>query len=356
MSARRIVVTGRGVFSPLGCDWASFAEAIRAGATAPVAPFPGALPDDPIAYHPLALDPAEASPRAEPLSALVTAAVGAALAEAGIACGGGPLDDVGLVVSTAFGPSGAAESYLEVLGTKGARSARPALFVDTLPSMPASRAGIAFGLRGSTAVLGGSDPFELALTWLRQAREHTILAGGADYLSAKSLRHHRELARRSAAERTLLAQGAAFVVLEEAEHAQRRNATAFGELLGAAGSSEPQAVAVPWSSDAGGCAFEAAMRGALADGGMTPGDIALVGLAAGDDASEAGELAAVRAVFGGRPTLLRPKRLLGEALGASGGLSLLAALAALEGTGGVALANAFEMAGAVSSVVVRGPA
>ena len=353
MSDRRVVITGRGVFSPLGCDWPAFAEAIRAARKAPLAQFPGVLPDDPVPYHPLAVDPAEASPRAEPMSALVTAAVGAALAEAGIACSSGPLDDVGLVASTAFGPSGAAESYLETLLAKGPRAARPALFVDTLVSMPASRTGIALGLRGSTAALGGSDPFEVALTWLRQGREHTIVAGGGDYLSAKSVRHHRQLARRSGAERARLAQGAGFLVLEEAEHAGQRRARAFGEVLGAWGASEPQAVAVPWSNDASGCAFAAAMRGALADAGLTPGDVSLVSLAAGDDASEGGELAAVLEVFEATPALLRPKRLLGEALGASGSLSALAALAALEGAGGVALVNGFEMGGAVSSAVIR---
>ena len=358
MSARPPVITGRGVFSPLGCDWPSFAASVRAGRTAPVAPYPGAVPDDPILFHPLAADPpAEGtSTRSEPLSALATAAVRAALDEAGIAVGGGPLDDVGLVMSTAFGPSTAVESYLEVLLTRGPRASRPALFVDTLLSMPASRVGIALGLRGSTAVLGGSDPFELALTWLRQEREHTVVAGGADCLSPKCLRHHRALAGRSGAQRALLAQGAAFVVLEEAGHAQQRAARPLAELLGAGAASEPQDAAVPWSGDPGGGAFAAAMRSALADATVTAGDVTLVALAAGDDASEAGELAAVRDVFGGPPALLRPKRLFGEALGASGGLGLFAALAELEGSGrpGLGLVNAFEMGGAVSSLVVRG--
>jgi 3-oxoacyl-[acyl-carrier-protein] synthase II len=353
MSDRRVVIIGRGVFSSIGCDWPTFAEAVRQGTRAAIAPFPGALPDDPVPYHPLAVDPAAGEPRLEPLAVLATAAVGAALAEAGIDSGDGPLDDVGFVMSTAFGPSTALESYLETLLAKGPRAARPALFVDTLLSMPASRAGIAHRLRGSTAVLGGSDPFEVGLTWLRQGRERTIVAGGADYLSAKTVRHHRELARRSGAGRALLAQGAAFLVLEQAEHAERRGARAIAELLGAWGASEPQDVAVPWSGAGASCALEAAMRGALADASVAPAEVSLVALAAGDDASEVGEAAAVHSVFEGRPTLLRSKRMFGEALGGSGGLSLLAALAALEGSGGVALVNAYEMSGAVSSVVIR---
>jgi hypothetical protein len=80
-------------------------------------------------------------------------------------------------------------------------------------------------------------------------------------------------------------------------------------------------------------------------------------LACGDDVAERCELAAVDAVFAERApslTLLRPKRLLGEALGAAAAISLLAALAHLESHADeTALVNAFEMGGAVTSLIVR---
>lgn len=365
-AARRTVITGRGVFSPLGCDWPSFAAAVRAQAVAPRGPFASALADDLVLCHPLS-DPAALASAAparggEPLSALAIAAVQAALTEAGVPLDGTPLDDVGLVMNTVLGPSTAVEAYLERLREKGPRASRPALFVDTLLSMPASRVGIALRLRGSTAVLGGSSPFELALDWVRGGREHTVVAGGGEYQSPKCLRYHRALVQRSLAERPLLAQGAAFLVLEAAERAQERGAAPLAELLGAGAASEPQEVALPWSADPEGHAFALAMRGALADAGVEPGVVRAVALAAGDDASEAGELAALGAIFGGRATsltLLRPKRLLGEALGAGAGLSLLAVLAHLGDAAtsrsepAVALVNAFEMGGAVTSLAVR---
>ena len=356
MSApRRVVITGRGVYSPLGCDWPSFAAAVRAGERAPAGHFSGALAGDPVPFHPL-LD-GETVLDGEPLSALATATVRAALSEAGIHANGAFLDDVGLVMSTVLGPSTAVEAYLERLQAGGPRASRPALFVDTLLSMPASRVGIALRLRGSTAVLGGSSPFELALDWVRHGREHTVVAGGGEYHSPKCLRYYRVLAERSGADRALLAQGAAFVVLEASEHAERP----LAELLGAGAASEPQEAALPWNDDPEGRVFALAMHAAVSDAGIAPSDIQSVALAAGDDASEAGELAALRSVFGerfGSLTLLRPKRLLGEALGASAGLSLLATLAVLETDGqpGVALVNAFEMGGAVTSLAVRVPA
>ncbi len=361
-SAGGAVITGRGVFSPLGCDWESFARAVRAQAAPRVGAFPGAQTDDPVRCcllsEPEAVEHAGSGRGPEPLTALATAAVRQALAEAGIASDGDPLDDVGLVMSTALGPSGAVEAYLERLRDRGPRASRPAQFVDTLLSMPASRVGIAFRLRGSTAVLGGSSPFELALDWVRDGRERTVVAGGGEYQSPKCLRYYRTLVERSESERQLLAQGAAFLVLETRERAEERGAAVLGELLGAGAASEPQEVALPWSADAEGRAFAFAMRAALADAALEPGAVHSVALAAADDASEPGELAAVQAVFGERTSslsLLRPKRLLGEALGASAGLGVLSALAdpCADADPAAVLVNAFEMGGAATSLLVR---
>ncbi|MDP3766703.1 MAG: beta-ketoacyl synthase N-terminal-like domain-containing protein [Dehalococcoidia bacterium] len=362
MSETRIVVTGRGVRSPLGCDWPSFSQAVRDGHAAPVAPFPNGGGSDSVLCHllsePLEPDGARPAQRGEPLAALATATVRDALADARGAHGDRPLDDVGLVMNTVFGPSTAVEAYLERLRERGPRAARPALFVDTLLSMPASRVGIALGLRGSTAVLGGSSALELAFDWLRAGRDHTVVAGGAEYQSPKCLRYYDALAARSGAERPRLAQAGAFLVLDTSSRAETRGARPYAELLGAGAASEPQEVALPWSADPEGRAQAAAMRGALADAGIEPGAVQSVALAAGDDASEAGELAALHAVFGARAgslRILRPKRLAGEALGASASLSVLMTLADRHGADerAITVVNAFEMGGAASSVVVR---
>jgi 3-oxoacyl-(acyl-carrier-protein) synthase len=358
MSAPGAVVSGRGVLSPLACDWASFAEGVRTGRRAPLAPFPGSAAPDPPLYHLLSDPGAVDAGEGEPLSALAVAAVRAALEDAGLAGGEGYHDDIGLVMNTVFGPSTALEAYLERLRERGPRGARPAQFVDTLLSMPASRVGMALRLRGSTAVLGGSSPFELALDWVRQGRERAVVAGGAEHGSAKCARYLRLLAERSGAARAAPAQGAGFVVVETAERARERGARPLAWLLGAGAASEPQEVALPWSADPAGRALAVAMGGALAEAGLAPEAVDAVVLASGDDGSEAGELAALEAVFGPRAgslALVRPKRLLGEALGASAALGLLAALAALEKGGGAALANAFEMGGGATSLALRVP-
>ena len=355
MSIRRVVITGRGVCSPLGCDWPSFAEAIRAGREAKLAPFPGTD----ILSYPLSDESVlgEPSRRAEePVGALATVCARQALSEARIEIGGEPLDDVGLVMNTAYGTSGAFESYLERLRERPPRAARPAQFVDTLLSMPASRVGIALGLRGSTAVLGASSAFELGFDWVRHGRSAVVVAGGAEFLSPKSLRYYDKLIERSGAPRAKLAQAAAFGALEDAEHADRRGARPLAELLGSGSASDAQEVAVPWGCDPEGRAQAAAIREAIDDASVAPAELGAICLAAGDDASDQAELAALRSVLGqsiASMPLLRPKRYLGEALAASAGLALMATIVALEGSGSIALVNSFEMGGGVSSLVVR---
>ena len=364
MSAhRRAVITGRGVLSAIGCAWPSFARAIRDETTAPIGDFPGSLLDVPVSCHPLSQPELLTKRASEPLSALTIVAAELAAAEAGIPANGTVRDDIGLVISTVLGPSTAVEAYLEQLRADGSRAARPALFVDTLLSMPASRTGIVLGLRGSTAVLGGSSPFELALDWLRAGREHTVIAGGVEYQSRKCLRYQHALAARSGHARPLPAQGAAVLVLEELTRARERDITVLAELLGAGAASEPQEVALPWSSDPDGRAFARAMRDALADAALEPHQLSIIALAGGDDAAERGELNALESVVGSHTqslTLLRPKRLLGEALGAAGGLALLATIAHIEACDAsepvFALVNSFEMGGAVTSLVLRPPA
>jgi 3-oxoacyl-[acyl-carrier-protein] synthase II len=354
--ARHAVITGRGAISAIGPDVASFAAAVRARKGVIPTPAPGCSADAPLCYTiPEGLLPA--GKRDEPLSTLAIATAGQALKEAGIETGEAPLDDVGFVMNNVLGPSGAVESYIEALAVKGPRPMKPTHFVDTLLSMPGSRVGIAHKLRGSTAVLGGSSPFELALSWLRQGREHTVLAGAGEALSPKCIRYHHELAGRSGAERQPLGQGAAFLVLEAPDHANARGARRYGEILGAGAASEPQESSVPWSVDPAGRAFELAAQAALADAAVRLEDITFFSLAAADLESQACETAGIGRVFGSRMAqieLRRPKQLFGEALGGSSGLCLLGTLVELESIGGMALVNSFEMGGAVTSLVVRG--
>ncbi len=360
---RSAAITGRGVLSPLGCDWPSFVAGVRNARTPDAVAYEGSEDVGGLPHHALSDPDAvyadDAKRRVDPISALSIAAARAALEDAGISAAGAgdsarpPLDDVALVMNSDCGPVIAVERYLERLAERGPRASRPAMFIDSLLSMPASRVGIALQLRGSTAVLCGSNPFELALDWLRADREHTVVAGGAEYLSPKSARYLQELSTRAGGELALFGQAGAFLVLEETEHAAARGATAYGWLLGSGSASRPQPPARPWPDGEAAGAWSRAIGEALADADVAGENIDAVVLTAGDDEAEAVEVEAVRAALGHDVAVaLRPKRLLGDSLGAALAVSLLALFATDAGERTV-LVNSFTWGGGVSSLIVR---
>jgi 3-oxoacyl-[acyl-carrier-protein] synthase II len=91
-----------------------------------------------------------------------------------------------------------------------------------------------------------------------------------------------------------LSEGAAFLVLEDREHARRRGAKIYGEVSGYASASAPFDLAQHAPSEVG---FERALRGALADAGCETADAVYAhGLAT--QASDRAETRAIKTVFG----------------------------------------------------------
>ncbi|WP_406586241.1 beta-ketoacyl-[acyl-carrier-protein] synthase family protein [Asaia lannensis] len=130
----------------------------------------------------------------------------------------------------------------------------------------------------------------------------------------------------------VLSEGAAVVVLEEHDHAHRRNAPILGEVVGFGQSADAGDLVAPEPSGAGPVA---AMRAALRDAGWQPNDIDWInahatGTPHGDDV----ELDAIEQVFGDRDAerplfVSSSKGLTGHLLGASGALQAVLGLEAL---------------------------
>jgi 3-oxoacyl-[acyl-carrier-protein] synthase II len=120
-----------------------------------------------------------------------------------------------------------------------------------------------------------------------------------------------------------LAEAGVALVVERLGHARARGATAYGEILGCAITSDARGVG---RIDTEGEGVERAMRAALDHAGVDPGDVVAVwssqtGLEVADEA----ERKAIERVLGGDVPILAPKLRLGEPMGA--GASLAAALA-----------------------------
>jgi 3-oxoacyl-[acyl-carrier-protein] synthase II len=128
----------------------------------------------------------------------------------------------------------------------------------------------------------------------------------------------------------VLGEGAAMLVLEDFEHALNRGARIYAEVIGFGTSNDAYHPIAPLPDGAGGAR---AMRAALDDAGIAPGDIDHINAhAASTPAGDSAESAAINMVYGDRaPTIpvTSMKGALGHCMGASGALETIAAVRTL---------------------------
>ncbi len=355
MSARRpVVVTGAGVISPLADSPRGLHAALCAGAS-------GLKSIELFSLDGLGLNghgPREAGeirpfePReylgdrnlrpVDRTSRLLLAAAQASLDESGWTPELRAAREVGLVLGTTFCSVKTIAEFDRRGLQLGPSHVSPLDFANSVINAAAGQAAIWHGLRGINSTLSAGEASGLLAIatgagMISSGHAAALLAGGAEELCFESflghLRAHRLSetaplpldARRSG---FALAEGAALLMLEDGAAASARGARALAEVLGHGAAFDPT------ESEAGAArAVARAVRIALDDAGVGPGEIDAVSLSAnggltGDRAEAAGIAAALGERAAGLP-VTAIKSMLGEALGASGGFQAVALLGTL---------------------------
>ena len=221
----------------------------------------------------------------------------------------------------------------------------PFVIPKMIPNAAAGNVSIEFGLAGpntavSTACASAAHAVADAMRAIQWGYADVMLAGGSEaaitpmglggFCSARALSLRNDDPQRASRpfdrdrDGFVLSEGAGMVVLEDLEHARKRGATLYAEMLGSGSTADAHHITQPHPTGAGAAA---AVRLALKDARLNPEDIQYVNAhGTSTPLGDASETQALKDVFGPHARKLAissTKSMLGHLLGASGGVELI---------------------------------
>ncbi|CCO08496.1 beta-ketoacyl-ACP synthase II [Desulforamulus hydrothermalis] len=356
--SKRVVITGMGVISPIGIGLADFWESLTAGVSgiARITRF------DPSEYstqiagevkdfdYSKYLDKKEGR-RMDKFSQYAVVAAAMALEDAGLDLAALDKDRTGVIVGSGIGGMETFEEQCRVLVNRGPGRISPFLIPMMIANIAAGQIAIKFGLRGPnittiTACASSGNAIGDAYKLIQRGGAETVITGGteapitplsvAGFCAMKAMStRNQEPARASRpfdADRDgfVMGEGAAMLVLETLEHAQRRGAKIYAEIVGYGSSCDAYHITAP---DPEGAGAAAAMQMALADGGLKPEDVQYINAhGTSTPVGDTAEVTAIKRVFGEHAyklTVSSTKSMTGHMLGAAGAVESVASVLAI---------------------------
>jgi 3-oxoacyl-[acyl-carrier-protein] synthase II len=251
----------------------------------------------------------------------------------------------GVIIGTGIGGIKEIESQHIRLLDKGPRKVSPFCVPRLMANAASGTVAIRFGLQGPnfcvvSACASGSHAIGEAYCNIAYGRSDIIVTGGseaaltpvglASFCSARSLstRNDNPQAASRPFDRDrdgfVLSEGAAVLVLEEYEHAKKRNANIYAELLGYGATDDSYHITAPLPDGSGAAR---AIKLALEDASIEPQKVDYINAhGTGTELNDLAESSAMKIVFGEHAYNLAvssTKSCLGHLLGAAGAVELL---------------------------------
>ena len=361
MSARRAVVTGLGIVSPVGIGAEATWDALVAGRSGidTITLFDASGFDVDVAGEVKGFDAtnymdAKDARRHDRSTHLAVAATGEALRDAGLLGDDGHVtgdvdaDRFGMVFGTGIGGIGLLLENQMILVERGARRVSPFLIPHMLPDSPSGQVAIEYGIRGhnmavvSACATGGHAIGEAMESIVRGQADIMLGAGTeaplvplaiAGFGQMRALGTPKDpdtgeyapaLASRpfdATRDGFVVSEGSAVLVLEELQHALARGARPVAEVIGYGSSADAHDMAAPAEKGEGN---QRAMRAALARAGIGAHEVDYINPhGTSTPINDRYETMAIRAVFGEHADKLAvssTKSMTGHAMGAAGAI------------------------------------
>lgn len=358
MSNRRVVVTGLGCITPIGKNveetWNGIENGVCGVDTMKLVnpeTFKTKMDAEVKDYNPHDYFDVKQARRLDRSSQFALIAAREAFADSGISEENTDFNNVGIFVSSGIGGLITIQNQCEVNLEKGHNRISPMFIPMSIANMPAGNIAIELGLKGEsvsivTACASSTHAIGEAYRTIKHGYEDVILAGGTEasicevgiggFENMKALSSATDKNRASIPfdkERSgfVMGEGSGILVLEEYEHAKKRGAKIYGEVIGYGATSDAYHITSPCPDGVGAVN---AMNRAIKDAGICANDIDYINAhGTSTHLNDSCETMAIKKVMGkdwNNVLVSSTKGNTGHLLGAAGGVEAIICSKALE--------------------------
>jgi len=357
---RRVVITGMGALTPIGNNIEEYLNGLKNGASgaAPITHFDASLFKTQFACEVKNLVPTDFLDRKEVrvsdmYSVYALIAADQAVKDAGINEEGINKDRVGVIVGSGIGGLATIEKDISEYATgNGTPRFNPRMIPKMISDIAAGMISIKYGFRGVnyatvSACATSTHAMMNAFDYIRMGRADIIVSGGAEAtvtatgvggfnaMKALSTRNDdpKTASRPFDVERDgfVMGEGAGILILEELEHARKRGATIYAEIVGAGATADAHHITAPHPDGLG---ARNVILEALRDAKMNPEEIDYVNVhGTSTPLGDKAEIKAIQQVFGDHAynmNISSTKSMTGHLLGAAGAVEAIASILAIK--------------------------
>jgi len=341
---RRVVVTGMGLVTPIGHDLNTFWSQLTSGACGI---------DKITAFDP---DPAFPSPkeirRTDRYSQFGVYAAWSALKDSGLDLAVEDCDEIGVILGSGIGGLQTTAEQHEILLSRGPKRLSPFMIPMLISNMASGLVSMFFNLRGpnfATCSACATANHAIGEAWrtIKMGDAHAMVAGGAEatlipvgiggFCAMRAMSTHNHDPKRASRpfdkERDgfVMGEGAGILILEELEHAKKRGARIYCEIVGYGNTADAYHLTSP---PPGGEGAARSMKMALRGAGLNPSDIDYINAhGTSTPVGDVAETQAIKAVFGDHARKLAissTKGATGHMLGAAGAVETAVCVLAIQ--------------------------
>ncbi len=352
---RRVVITGIGVIAPNGVGKEPFWSALRQGQSGikritrfDPSPFPTQFAGEITDFNPLEFISPKQLKRMDRTSHLAVSAAKMAVQDANLKIDNEDSERIGVMIGTAMAGHGHILEQHDVYIQKGPLKIDTFTAIASFPDAPSSQISIELGIHGpsfslATACSSASDAIGYAFNAIRNRELDVIIMGGADtaifppILSAfcvlRALSRRNDQPQRASRpfdrlrDGFVLGEGSGILILEDLEHALKRNAQVYAEILGFGMTCDAYHMTKPEPS---GKQAIRALNLAILDAGIKKEDVDYVNAhGTSTPLNDRNETYVLKQVFGEHAKRLQvsaTKSMIGHLIGAAGSVELIASL------------------------------